>query len=222
MSLLFSQKNFLGIVGMGTKEKTQKYIFKEFLGWLEAILLAVLISLLIRAFVFETVYVDGSSMEHTLSNGDRLILYKLGYFFSPPKRGDIVVLQVNEGTFRYFPFINKLPIVKRALHGIDETDYIKRVIGIPGDEVDIKDGYVYINNEKLEEPYVYGEATYEGNIELPVKVEEGTVFVLGDNRLNSRDSRELGLIEYDKIKGKAIYRVWPLDRFGSIYKNNQK
>jgi len=208
---------------MGTREKTQEYIlFKEILGWIEAIVLAVLISLLVRAFVFETVYVDGSSMEHTLTSGDRLILYKLGYFFSPPKRGDIVVLQVNEGTFRYFPFLNKLPIVKRALHGIDETDYIKRVVGIPGDEVDIRDGYVYINNEKLEEPYVYEGLTYGGSIDLPIKVKEGTVFVLGDNRQNSRDSRELGLIEYDKIKGKAVYRIWPLDSFGSIYKKEQK
>jgi len=208
---------------MGTREKTQGYIlFKEILGWIEAIVLAVVISLLVRAFVFETVYVDGSSMEHTLSSGDRLILYKLGYFFSPPKRGDIVVLQVNEGTFRHFPFLNKLHIVKRALHGIDETDYIKRVIGVPGDEVDIRDGYVYINNEKLEEPYVGEGITYAGSIDLPIKVEEGTVFVLGDNRQNSRDSRELGLIEYDKIKGKAVYRVWPLDSFGSIYKNTKK
>jgi len=207
---------------MGTQEKTQRQIFREILGWIEAILLAVLISLLIRAFVFETVYVNGSSMEHTLSNGDRLILYKLGYFFSPPKRGDIVVLQINEGTFRYFPFLNKLPIIKRALHGIDETDYIKRIIGIPGDEVDIRDGYVYINNEKLEEPYVSEGVTYKGSIELPIKVKEGTVFVLGDNRQNSRDSRELGLIEYDKIKGKAVFRVWPFDSFGSIYKNKKK
>ena len=99
-----------------------------------------------------------------------------------------------------------------------EIDYIKRVIGIPGDEIDIRDGYVYVNGEKLEEPYVKGK-TYKKNLEFPITVQKNHVFVLGDNRENSSDSRyqSLGCIDYSKIKGKATFRFWPLDKFGYLY-----
>lgn len=202
---------------MSSNMKLHKIIIKEILGWVQAIIFAIIISLLIRAFIFETVYVDGSSMESTLKTGNRLVLYKLGYFFSPPKKGDIVVLQVNEGTFRFLPFLNKLPFAKRTIHTLGETDYIKRVIAVPGDEVDIKEGFVYINNIKQNELYVEEGTTYRRSVDFPLIVEENKVFVLGDNRQNSRDSREIGLVDFDKIKGKAIFRIWPLKCFGKIY-----
>jgi len=201
---------------MKTNDRTSK-LFKEILGWIEAIVFAVMLALLIRGFVFETVYVDGSSMERTLSDGNRLFLYKAGYFFSTPKRGDMIVLQVEEGTIRFLPFIKNINFVKRAIPGLDETDYIKRVIALPGEEVDIRNGNVFINGERLVEPYVEEGITRSGSIKLPQKVEKNKVFVLGDNRQNSRDSREIGLIDLNKIRGKAVFRIWPLNELGSVY-----
>lgn len=95
------------------------------------------------------------------------------------------------------------------------TRLVKRVIGIPGDEIDIKDGYVYLNGSILEELYVKGE-TYSRDKEFPIKVEEDTVFVLGDNREVSKDSRNFGLVKINQIEGKAIFRISPFNRFGFI------
>ncbi|HHW00044.1 MAG TPA: signal peptidase I [Clostridiaceae bacterium] len=199
---------------MSSEKKTSLY--KEILHWLEAILLAFLIALLLRGFVLDKVYVDGSSMERTLSSGDRLIVYKLGYYFDKPKRGDIIVLQANEDSESVNPVFRKLPFLKKFLYGFEETDYIKRVIGLPGEELDIRDGYVYINGVRLDEPYVTPGITENGRISTPIVIEENKYFVLGDNRQNSRDSREIGLIDFDKIRGKAVFRVWPLEKLGKI------
>jgi len=191
-------------------------LFKEILHWLEAILLAFLIALLLRGFVFDKVYVDGSSMEPTLSSGDRLIVYKLGYYFNKPGRGDIIVLQADEDAENVNPVFRKLPFLKKFLYGFEETDYIKRVIGLPGEEIDIRDGYVYIDGVRLDEPYVTPGITKNGRFSTPIVIEENKYFVLGDNRQNSRDSREIGLIDFDKIRGKAVFRVWPTKKLGKI------
>jgi len=182
---------------------------KEFLKWVETFVIAVLIALLIRGFIFEPVVVRGVSMENTLLDGQRLIIYKLGYFFNPPQRGDIIVLQYEKGLIENIPFLSKYDFLNRVLPSPHEIDFIKRVIGIPGDIINIKDGYVYVNDEKLDEPYIKG-MTYENVIGFPVEVPPDTVFVLGDNRENSRDSRTFGFVEFNRIKGKAILRVWPL------------
>jgi len=194
---------------------------KEILQWLEAIVISIIIALLIRAFIFEPVEVQGQSMENTLYNNERLILYKLGYLFSEPKKGDIVVLQVQEGFFKYIPFIENLPFIKKINPFPQEIDYIKRVIGLPGDKIEIKGGHVFVNDEKLDENYTKG-LTMErpfgssGITSYPVIVPEGKVFVLGDNRENSSDSRTIGFIDIKKIKGKAVFRFWPLNRFGKL------
>lgn len=181
-------------------------------------MLAVVIALLLRGFVFEPVYVDGESMENTLSTAQRLIVYKLGYYFSPPKRGDIVVLQYQEGITRLLPFMDAIPIFKKAIPSISEVDYIKRVIAVPGDELDIREGYVYINGIRQDEPYLKEKGvTYNQSLELPMIIPSGSVAVMGDNRLNSKDSRQIGLIGYDRIKGKAVYRIWPREAIGTLY-----
>jgi signal peptidase I len=190
---------------MANKNKSEYYV-KEALQWIKAIVLAVIISLIIRGFVFETVLVEGSSMENTFTTGDRLILYKLGYYFSPPAKGDIIVIQISEGAFSKFPLLNKMPFVKKALPDLSEIDYIKRVIGVPGDIVEFKEGAVYVNGEKLNEQYAKGPTYCEKE---KIEVEEHKVFVLGDNRLDSKDSREIGLIDFDKIRGKVILKIWP-------------
>jgi len=193
---------------MANAEKKQSSL-KEFLKWVETFVVAVLIALLIRGFIFEPVVVRGISMEDTLLDGQRLIIYKLEYFFKPPQRGDIIVLQYEKGVIEDIPFLSKFEFLNRVLPSPYEIDFIKRVIGLPGDKINIKDGYVYVNDEKLDEPYIKGK-TYGNVISFPVVVPPNTVFVLGDNRENSRDSRTFGFVEFNRIKGKAILRIWPL------------
>lgn len=199
---------------MDKKNQSVNYL-KEILQWIEAIVISIIIALVIRGFIFEPVLVQGASMENTLSNNERLIVYKLGYYFSEPKRGDIIVLQYQKGAVEYIPFLKNLTFIKKMIPGIDEVDFIKRVIAVPGDTVDIKDGAVYVNNEKLDEPYAKG-ITDKYEAQVPFVVGEDEVFVLGDNRQNSRDSRHIGLIKYDRIKGKAVFKIWPFDSIGVI------
>lgn len=191
--------------------------YKDIIRWVEAIAIAMVIALFLRAFVVEPVIVDGSSMENTLLSGDRLIIYKLGYSFSPPQRGDIIVLQMEKGAARFSPFLSRFSIFQKAIPGLNEVDYIKRVIAVPGDEVDIRDGFVYVNGEKIDEPYVkVSGATEERIVSFPLTVQPEKVLVMGDNREYSQDSRNIGMIDYERIKGKAVFRMWPFHRIGSV------
>jgi len=188
----------------------------ELFQWVKAIFIAVILALLIRGFVFEPVQVLGPSMEDTLFTGQRLVVYKLGYYFHAPAKGDIIVLQYEEGLASKIPLIRDLPFIKKAFPAVNEVDYIKRVIAVPGDTVDLADGSLLINGKKYDESYTKG-LTYKQILDFPITVPPGKVFVLGDNRQNSTDSRTIGLIEYNRIKGKAILRIWPLNSFGSLY-----
>lgn len=194
------------------ENKSKKGLASEVFQWFEAILLAIVIATLIRGFVFERVKVDGPSMDNTLANGQNLFTYKSGYFFHPPQKGDIVVIIHQEGIFKGISR-NFIPV---PIPG--EIDYIKRVIGLPGDTVDIKNGSVTVNGEKLEEPYVKGTTDTRSRFKYPITVEKNKVFVLGDNREHSSDSREFGFVDFNKIKGKAVVRVYPFKDFGNIYK----
>lgn len=197
----------MDIHSVSTKEKS---IAKEIWDWFFAILLAFTLAWLIRAFVFEHSRVDGSSMNDTLQNNQHLIVYKVGYFFGEPQRGDIVTIEEEPGRFsRYLPIPDPT-----------EVDYIKRVIGIPGDTVDIKDKRVVINGVPLHESYVKGN-TYLESLSFPITIKDGEYLVLGDNRENSRDGRSIGPISKSRIRGKAIFCVWPLNQIGGIYKNFQ-
>ncbi|AUS98739.1 signal peptidase I [Clostridium thermosuccinogenes] len=186
-------------------ENKKNSLLKEALQWVLAIGIAVVLAFLIRGFVFEQALVMGDSMQDTLFDKQRLIVYKTGYFFHPPERGDIIILEYQKGSFKFLPVPDP-----------NEIDYIKRVIGLPGDVVDIKDGSVYVNGEKLDEPYAKGRTEPYG-MEFPITIPENKVFVLGDNRENSSDSRQIGLIDFDRIKGKAVFRIYPLKDFGTIY-----
>ena len=174
-----------------------KKIFRELLGWIVYILIIVGLTYLIITFVGQRTMVSGSSMETTLSNGDQLIVDKISYRFTEPKRYDIVV----------FPYQYE-----------ENTYYIKRIIGLPGETVQIADGYVYIDGERLDEHY--GNAVMEeaGLAEEPIELGEDEYFVLGDNRNNSQDSRaaNVGVIHRRDILGRAWLRIWPLDKFGMI------
>ena len=178
--------------------KSQK-TWDDVLGWVEALVQALVLCILLFTFAGRTVGVIGPSMQNTLVEGDRLIVSKLFY---TPKYGDIVVLR--KDTYADYPII-------------------KRVIATEGQRVDIdfENGVVYVDGAALEEPYIR-ELTYEpedftGEITVP----EGCVFVMGDNRNRSTDSRTrtIGCVDTRYIVGKAIFRITPLNKFGSIYDN---
>jgi signal peptidase I len=195
----------------------EKKIKNEILDWVKAILFAFILAWVIRAFVFEHSRVDGNSMNDTLQNSQHLIVYKLGYFLHKPQRGDIVTIEEEPGNYNRF-----LPIPDSA-----EVDYIKRIIGLPGETVDIHDNnndnifHVYINGKELNEPYAIGNTTLE-TLTFPIKIEPNEYLILGDNRSNSRDGRSIGPISASRIRGKAIFSVWPFKSIGGIYKNFSK
>lgn len=174
-----------------------KGIIKELLAWLAMIAVVVAVTYLVVTFVGQRTQVSGESMETTLSNGDHLIVDKISYRFRDPERYDIVV----------FPYRLE-----------ENTYYIKRIIGLPGETVQIVDGYVYINGVQLDEHYGNEIMEKPGIAAEPVTLGEDEYFVLGDNRNNSQDSRtaSVGVIHRDEILGRAWVRIWPLSDFGVI------
>jgi len=152
----------------------------------ETILPAVLIALMIHLFLAQATRVEGYSMEPTLHGQERLVIEKLSFHFRPPERGDIVVLRVPE---------------------YGKEMLIKRVIGLPGDTIAIENGQVILNGGPLVEDYI--EEPVRGNYG-PTVVPPDSVFVMGDNRNNSNDSRAFGPIPYHNIVGRAWIRYWPL------------
>lgn len=152
---------------------------------LETILMAVVLFLLLNA-VTSRVRVYNVSMQPTLYEGNLLVVNKLAYKLGDPKRGDIIV-------FHY--------------HGTPTEDYIKRVIGLPGDTINVKNGIVQVNGQALTEPYIAELPGYTGSWTVP----DGELFVLGDNRNHSSDSHDWGFVKQEWVVGRAIILYWPLD-----------
>lgn len=157
-------------------------IIKEIIPYL----IIIVVVILIRTFIITPVRVDGASMNKTLENGQILLLYKLGSI----KRFDIVVLDEE----------------------IEDEIIIKRIIGMPNDTVEIKNGKIYVNDEEIEEEYAYGQTSDYDKITLG----DDEYFILGDNRPISKDSRYFGPVKKDEIIGKVIFRLWPINKFGTI------
>ncbi|MGK7934034.1 MAG: signal peptidase I [Microcystaceae cyanobacterium] len=151
----------------------------------------------IRTFVAEARYIPSSSMEPTLEINDRLIIEKVSYHFQDPKRGDVVVFSPTQ-----------------ALRAQNFKDaFIKRVIGLPGDEVLVREGQVYVNDKLIQEKYIAQPPDYNYG---PVVVPEDSYLVLGDNRNNSYDSHYWGYVPRQNLIGKAFVRFWPLNRMGPL------
>ena len=200
----------------GKKEETS--VKAEIISWIEVIAVAVLLALFIDNFIIINATVPSGSMEKTIMTGDRVLGTRFSYWFSEPKRGDIVV-------FKY-------PVDEARGKN---TKFIKRIIGLPGETVEIKDGAVYINGDKLEEDYING--TWKvANDGYTFEVPEDHYLMLGDNRNNSSDARywpeialregvvssveealPLSYVEKKKILGKAYFCYWPFRDFGSLY-----
>lgn len=179
------------------EEKKVDYV-KEIVDTIIYFAILFLIVLLIHTFVGEQIKVRGSSMENTLHNGNRLFLEKLTYRFGSPKRFDIVVFKPqNAGKDVY---------------------YIKRIIGLPNETVQIIDDQIFIDGEVLEESYGNNPIEHAGIASEPIVLSDDEYFVLGDNRNNSSDSRNpsVGVVKLDTIEGRAWARIWPFNEMGVL------
>ena len=192
-------------------------IIREIRGILLTFIGSIIVLSFINTKVFAMAKVQQSSMENTLYNDEKLILDKLSYNFVKPERGDIIIFLKDEEKGNVLEESHKYIKEVTSFNHLSDNRrrYVKRVIGIEGDEINISSGYVYINGEKLEELYIKGK-TYNRDIEFPIVVGENQFFVLGDNREVSQDSRDFGLINLNQIEGKATFRIFPLERFGSL------
>lgn len=184
---------------------------KEVLEWVASILIAVVLALTIREYVFTLVKVQGASMEPTLSNSDRLYVNR---FFYTPEKGDVIIFEPASAPGH---------------------PYVKRIIATEGDTVyiDFTTGDVYINDVLIREPYIKEKTKKKGmyiinqektvgySRENPIVIKPDHYFVMGDNRNNSKDSRELGQIPKEEIMGGAVFRFWPLDEIGSVHADAQ-
>ncbi|KGP73972.1 signal peptidase I [Pontibacillus yanchengensis] len=178
----------------------------EWFDWVKALGIAAAIAIIIRVFLFSPVIVDGPSMLPTLHDGDYLIVNKISYTIGDPERFDVVVF-----------------------HATETRNYIKRVIGLPGEHIEYKNETLLVNGKPVSEPFIKNRLqqlndnqTYTFNFSLEdlpggyQKIPEGYVLVLGDNRNNSTDSRRLGLIPIERIVGEAQFKIWPPSRIGTV------
>lgn len=180
------------IQAVESKKPGKKSLGREILEWVLVVVVAVTAALLIRTFLFEPVRVDGESMLNTLHDNEYMIVTKYQYLFDDPQRFDVVIC--------HFPERGK-------------TNFVKRVVGIPGDTVAVRDGTLYVNGEPQEEPYIDNRPTYT----MPdVTLGTNEYFVLGDNRPHSNDSHLIGPLLRDEIMGQVRLVVWPLSEIRRI------
>ncbi len=191
----------------GKKEKeilpTDTSLFKEAFIFLWEIIKVVVISLIIilpiRYFIIQPFYVKGASMEPNFYDKEYLIINEISYYFSPPKRGEVVVFKYPNKTKEYF---------------------IKRVIGLPGEKIEVKDGKVIIYNSSNSEGMILDEdylsPWQQTNTPQIVQLDDDEYFLLGDNRLSSLDSRAFGAVEREYLIGKVLFRGWPPKRIGLV------
>lgn len=186
---------------------------RSILSWALTVVIAFIIAMLINVFVFRPSEVSGESMKPTLQNGDTVILSRLPYLFDQPDRGDIVVIdsrvpeegEDKRSVFALFSEALKYNVITKMC-GVKEPDYfwIKRVIGVAGDKISFEANCVYRNGEELHESYINEQDTFTYPNGVSVEVPEGYVYVMGDNRNHSSDSRVIGLVPVENIIGKMV------------------
>lgn len=173
-------------------EVVKKSVGREILEWIFVVVFAVGAALIIRTFIFEPVRVDGESMMQTLSNNEYMIVTKYQYLFNDPQRFDVVICHYpNRGN----------------------TNFVKRIVGVPGDVVAVRDGTLYVNGEAVDEPFIVNKPNYTM---AEVKLLEDQYFVLGDNRSHSNDSHIIGPLSRSQIIGRVSLVVWPLGQFRTV------
>jgi signal peptidase I len=181
--------------------------------------LAVLLAVVFKTFLVAAFYIPSGSMEPTLNISDRVLVEKVSYRFGDVQNGDVVVFVHDEPGLE--PVGPSNPVA-RFLTGLGQAiglvppsdrDFIKRVVGVPGDRISCQDGALYRNGQKLEESYLVGDTTTD-NCRKETVVGAGELFVMGDNRGNSQDSRVFGVIQRSDVVGRAFVRIWPLNHVG--------
>ena len=172
-------------------EAKKKSVGREILEWIFVVVFAVGVALIIRTFIFEPVRVDGESMLRTLYNNEYMIVTKYQYLFNDPDRFDVVICHYPER---------------------GNTNFVKRIVGVPGDTIEVKDATLFVNGEPVDEPHIVNKPSYTMSA---ITVGEGHYFVLGDNRPNSNDSHNpnVGQLERKQIIGKVRLVVWPFNDF---------
>jgi len=171
---------------------------KEIREWVISLASAIVIVLLVSNFLVSVIRVDGGSMLDTLQDGDRLLVNVLDMRMNGPERYEVVIVHYPERT----------------------ENFVKRVIGMPGDTLEVKGGVLYINGEAVEEEYLSADRTAHFHSASsnfgPIEIPEDKYFVMGDHRDYSNDSRQVGLIDRDMFVGQATYVFWPFSRFGAV------
>jgi signal peptidase I len=175
-----------GVIG-DVEDKPKKSTLREVM---ESLVIAVILALLIRTFILQPFYIPSGSMEPTLMIQDHIIVNKIGYRFWEPQRGDIVV-------FRFPRDPSK--------------DFVKRLIGLPGEKVEIRNSQLYINGQLVPEKYLPSDIGDFGSFK-PTVIPANSYFMMGDNRNNSDDSRNWGVLPRENVIGKAMLTYWPLTR----------
>jgi signal peptidase I len=170
-----------------------KGVLREIKEWVLSIIIAAIVAFVIKGFLIDIIQVSGTSMLPNLSDKDRLVIEKISLYTHNYKRGEIIIFKPNDVT---------------------KDIYIKRIVGLPGDKVEIKNGEVYVNNEKLDESYLKPDmfTGAEPNQFSNLIVPDNCLYVLGDNRVVSEDSRYIGPIPIENIKGHAVLRVYPFNQ----------
>ncbi len=200
------------------KEQKKKTVAREILEWILTVVAAVMIALPIRAFAFELVRVDGISMDSTLANGEIMFVSKFDYattWLSFPWQNEQAKEEASRITTGGDPKLFDVVICRYPGRG--DTNFVKRVVGLPGDTVELKDGYLYVNNEKYDEPYIRDE--YRSgwlNTFGPCIVPEGHFFVMGDHRNDSNDSRSQGPLPRSMIVGHVRSVLYPFNEIRGI------
>lgn len=189
-----NNNNVQETVNIEESKPKQKSNWDEILSWVKVILSAFVIAIILRTFVFQMALVNQSSMEPTLHQGQMLVISKINYLVGDPHRGEIIVLKDE----------------------VENKLLIKRVIGLPGETIELDNGKVYIDGKVLDPDYTLS-PTYPYTVDKWT-LGEGQYFAMGDNREHSRDSRSdnVGLIDRNRIIGKAVFRVWPFNKLGAL------
>ena len=205
---------------MSIKEKS---FFKEAFEWVMCLLIAFVIAILVRYYLFTPTLVRQTSMTPTILDGERVLINRTVRTFNLPLyRGDIITFEKPDRTVDGCgAYDERHGLWDSFLHDVIEVtkvSFITRVIGLPGDHIEIIDGYVYVNDQKASEVYLNGIKTPISGEFYDVVVPEGYIFVMGDNRSGSSDSREFGCIPLNKVEGRVTYRIWPFSKFGAIDK----
>lgn len=203
---------------------------KEVFEWIYCIIIALVLALLFRYFIGTPTVVQQRSMYPTLKENQRLFLNRTFRITGKePKVGDIITFEAPSSFYTRYDADQKNPVAKyehefnnifeKFIYYVIEntkTSYIKRVIAVEGDHVEIKDNTVFVNGVELEEEYLSDEVVTESQVFTNFIVPEGYIFAMGDNRTKSKDCRDLGCIPLDKVEGIVVLRFWPLDVFGKV------